>query len=145
MVISRSEARARGGARQVWLLAWLGLTGGAISLAALGTMQARVQSARKESDRTRGELAAVIAQSENHLAVGRSRLTTDLFADAAAAPSSDDWVDALRDVIARSRTAIPVALIDSPTPGGIAVQVGPGGRFVSGRGGGIYSGRLVAR
>ena len=71
MVISQGEARARGGARQVWLLAWLGLAGGAISLTVLGIMLGRVRSAREDIDHTRVELAAVVAQSEIHLGAGR--------------------------------------------------------------------------
>jgi signal transduction histidine kinase/DNA-binding response OmpR family regulator len=105
-----SDRTGRAAARQVWLLAGLGLLGGAVALGVFGWTLQRVERERDAIDRVRSELAQLVTAAESELAHVRAQLTTVLSEvsagqasgtapDVAAVESERDPLDHLGGVI----------------------------------------------
>ncbi len=97
-----SEATARTAARQVWILAGLGLVGGAITLAAFGWILRQIAIQRDEIDALQSELTVLVAAADSNLTRVRAELTGYLTGDERE-DSEKDWLLHLQTVIESSR------------------------------------------
>jgi signal transduction histidine kinase/CheY-like chemotaxis protein len=101
MPTDRSETTARNAARQVWILAGLGLLGGVVALGLFGWTLRNVQLEREAIDRIQSELTVLVATAESDLARVRAQLTAPL-TGAAPEAAPEDWLAHLRSVIESS-------------------------------------------
>ena len=92
---------ARNAARQVWILAGLGLLGGVVALGLFGWTLRNVQLEREAIDRIQSELTVLVATAESDLARVRAELTAPL-TGAAPEAAPEDWLAHLRSVIESS-------------------------------------------
>jgi signal transduction histidine kinase/DNA-binding response OmpR family regulator len=97
-----SEATSRTAARQVWILAALGLLGGVITLGAFGWSLQRIATQRQEIDALRSELTLLVATADSNLARLRAELGDVLSGDPREEAQSD-WLLQLQTVIEASR------------------------------------------
>jgi signal transduction histidine kinase/DNA-binding response OmpR family regulator len=101
-----SEAAARSAGRQVWMLAGLGLLGGAVALGIFGWTLRSVERDREEIDRIQSELTALVATAEIGLARVDAELT-DLLAGAEPGDLEDDPLSQLENAIGGVRWETP--------------------------------------
>ncbi len=97
-----SEQAARAASRQVWILAALGLLGGALSLGIFGWNLWEISAERDEIDAVQTELTLLVTSSNANLAHLREELMRTLSASEDTAPESD-WLADLQQVIDRVR------------------------------------------
>ena len=97
-----SEATARTAARQVWILAGLGLLGGAITLGAFGWILREIATQREEIDALQSELTVLVAAADSNLTRLRAEITGYLTGDERE-DVKKDWLLHLRRVIESSR------------------------------------------
>jgi signal transduction histidine kinase/CheY-like chemotaxis protein len=93
---------ASNAARQVWILAGLGLAGGALSLAAFGWVLYSTQRGREEIDRVQTHLTHLVSTMESNLAGVAAELTAHLSGDPLSEPEVDRLVE-LEQVVRESR------------------------------------------
>jgi signal transduction histidine kinase/DNA-binding response OmpR family regulator len=101
-----SEATARTAARQVWILAGLGLLGGAITLGVFGWTLRQMATQREEIEALQSELTALVAAADSNLTRLRAELTGYLSGDEREDLKKDlekDWLLHLQTVIESSR------------------------------------------
>ena len=104
-----SDATARSAGRQVWMLAGLGLLGGAVSLGIFGWTLRSVERDREEIDRIQSELTVVVATAETGLARVGAELT-DLLAGREPGEAEDDALSQLESAIPNVRDVMLAAL-----------------------------------
>jgi signal transduction histidine kinase/DNA-binding response OmpR family regulator len=108
-----SEATARAAGRQVWLLAGIGLLGGAITLAAFGWILRQMASQRDEIDALQSELTVLVATADSSLAHLRAELTDYLSSDERQ-EARDDRLRKLQTLIGDSRREARHPAIEDP-------------------------------
>ena len=92
------DATATTAGRQVWILAGLGLAGGALFLAVFGWVLNSTQRGREEIDRVQAHLTALVSTMESNVAGVAAELTAHLSGDPVAEPEIDRLADLERVV-----------------------------------------------
>ncbi|MBW2267502.1 MAG: response regulator [Deltaproteobacteria bacterium] len=107
------DTTASTAARQVWILAGLGLAGGALFLAVFGWVLTSAQRGREEIDRVQAHLTSLVSTMESNLAGVSAELTAHLSADPVVEPEVDLLVE-LERVVRESREGARDPQIDEP-------------------------------